>query len=154
MFRQSIFLGLMLVLGCVLIYLILSSRTAEKRMAARPTEIVRDSQPTPTRVISPPDLEIVTSGMEAFRTGDAPAAAFSVRHAVTVRSTARVPYGKLMLDAAYLSSGGTSFESRSHAVICTVSPGETVRLPEILAEHFTRRPAACRIRIAWADLAP
>jgi len=154
MFRQSIFLGLMLVLGSVLVYLILSARKEEKQVAARPREITRDSKPTATRVVSPSDLEVVSSGMKTKEAGEAAAAGFSARHDITLRSTASVPYGKLMLSITYQTSSGIPIDSRSHAVTQIVPPGGTVRLPEIETDNLPRRPAACRILVSWADLEP
>ncbi len=151
MFRRCLFLGLMLVLVSVLAGMILTARKQEKRVLARPAEIVRDARPS--RVIAPPDLEIAASRME--RAGGAtPAAGVAVSHDLTLRSTAPVAYERLMLQVAYQAADGTTIESRSYLVEQKVPPGATVRLPAIAADPLPRRPARCRVQIAWAELAP
>ena len=64
MFRKSIFLGMMVLLGAVLVSLVLSGRKEEQRQAAAPTEIVKTAKATATRSMVPEDLDVGESRVE------------------------------------------------------------------------------------------
>ena len=77
MLRRSLFWGLTLMLGAVLVWLIINGRREEARQAAGPTEVVKTANLSATRVAAPSDLEVVGSSVEASTKGDNAAGAHS-----------------------------------------------------------------------------
>jgi len=154
MFRRSIFLGLMIVLGAVLTYLVLNARKEEKQTVVRPTEIVRVSKPSPTRVLSPADLEIVQVIAVPAQTETAvsPSAAKPARYVVTIRNRGQVAYGRFSIKLGQ-NDADRSEEDQGRELSELVPPGATVALPEIVMEGKPGRPANMRAHIQWADLA-
>ena len=154
MIRRSLFLGFMIVLGSVLVYLILSARKQEKRVVNRPTEIVRASKLSATRAVSPVDIEITGVRTESAvpATDEAGSDNASMRCFVTVRNRGKVAYDRFMVRLVYTNAGGRE-ESRSQEVSGKVAQGATVTLPEIAIGDLSRRKARVRADIVWADLA-
>jgi hypothetical protein len=155
MFRRSIFLGLMILLGAVLTYMILGSRKLEKQTAPRPTEIVRASKPSATRVLSPADLEVglVRSTMaQSGAPGSGPAAP-PPRHVLTIRNRGQVAYGRFMIRLSYADVDGRE-EIQSRILSELVPAGATVALPENVIEDLPRRMTNLRVQVAWADMVP
>jgi len=155
MFRRSIFLGLMVLLGSVLVYMVLSARRQEKRISSPPTEIIRKSKPSATRVLAPPDLQITDSTTEILppSAGSGPVSGIVARHSVTVRNQGTSHYTGFMLRFDYLAASGNSVETRSHQVSQDLPPGATVRLQEVLMEGLPAKVRRCSVGLAWADLA-
>ncbi len=155
MFRRSIFLGLMVLLGSVLVYMILSARRQEKRIASPPAEIVRQSKPSAIRVLSPPDIRVADSELQILRppAGSRPAAEVSARHSVTLRNEGSKHYKDFMLKFSYSAASGNNVDVRSREVSQDLPPGKTVRLQDLLMEGLPGRVKSCSVSIAWADLA-
>lgn len=155
MVRRSIFLGLMILLGSVLVYMVLSSRRQEKRIAAAPAEIIRKSKPSAIRVLSPPDLQVTESTMEILPApaGSGSVAEVSARHSVTLRNQGSRHYTGFMLRLNYLSGSGSSIETRSRQFSQDLPAGETFRLQELLMEGLQGNVKACSVSVIWADLA-
>jgi hypothetical protein len=155
MFRRSIFLGLMILLGSVLVYMILSARKQEKRVASSPTEIVRQSMPSATRVLAPPDLQVTESTMEilAPAAGSRPTAEVSARHSVTLKNRGSGHYKAFMLRFNYLTASGNSVDIRSRQFSLDLPAEGTVRLQDLLTEGLAGRVKRCSVSVAWADLA-
>ena len=155
MFRRSIFLGLMVLLGSVLVYMVLSARKQEKRISSPPAEIVRQSKPSATRVLAPEDLQVTDASMAILPPsgGSGPPAQVAVRHSVTVRNAGKRHYRGFMLRFDYKTASGSVVESRSREVSQDAPPGETVTPQEILIEGLPGKVKHCAVTIAWADLA-
>lgn len=155
MFRRSIFLGLMVLLGSVLVYLILSARKQEKRAAAPAPEIVRQSKPSATRVLSHTDLQVTGTTMEILRPPAPPGSAprISARQSVTIRNRGATSYAGLMLRLTYLTASGSTIETRSHQVSVKVLAGESVQLNDVVIEGLPASVKSCSVSIVWADLA-
>jgi hypothetical protein len=155
MFRRSIFLGLMVLLGSVLVYMILSARKQEKRAASPTQEIIRQSKPSATRVLSPTDLQITGSAMEILHPPrDAGSVReISARQSITIRNTGSRPYSGVMLKLKYLAASGSTVETRSHEVSVKLPAGETVKLNDLVMEGLPAKVKACSVSIVWADLA-
>jgi hypothetical protein len=164
MFRRSIFLGLMVLLGSMLVYMVLSARRQEKRISSPPTEIIRKSKPSATRVLAPPDLQVTESTTEILppSAGSGPVSGIvarhsvtvrMARHSVTVRNQGTSHYRGFMLKFDYLAASGSSVETRSHQVSQDLPPGATVRLQDLLMEGLPAKVRRCRVGLAWADLA-
>ncbi len=153
MVRRSIFLGLMVLLGAVLVYMVLSARREEKRVGSPPAEIVRQSKPSATRVLTPADLQVSDPSMEILppSTGSAPEVA--ARHSVTVRNEGTRHYIRFMLRIDYSSASGRAIETRSHQVSQDLPPGGAVRLQDLLMEGLSAKVKHCSVSVAWADLA-
>jgi len=155
MFRRSIFLGLMVLLGSVLVYMILSARKQEKRIASPAAEIIHQSKPSATRVLSPTDLQVTESTTAILRpaANSGPVAGNSARHSVTLRNQGPRRYKGFMLKFNYLTASGSTVETRSHQVSRELPAGETVRLQEMVMEGLSGKVKACSVSLAWADLA-
>jgi hypothetical protein len=155
MFRRSIFLGLMVLLGSVLVYMILGARKQEKRIVSPPAEIIRQSKPSPTRVLAPPDLQVTESAMEILPPPavSGSVAEVSARHSVTLRNRGSGHYKAFMLRFNYLTSSGSGVESRSRQITLDLPAGGTVRLQDLLTEALPGKVRACSVSVTWADLA-
>jgi hypothetical protein len=155
MFRRSIFLGLMVVLASVLVYMILSARKQEKRAASPASEIIRRSKPSATRVLSPTDLQVTASTMEIVHPPGAAGSVreISARQSITIRNTGSRPYSAVMLKLRYLAASGSTVETRSHEVSASLPAGETVTLNNMVMEGLPAKVKACNVSIVWADLA-
>lgn len=155
MFRRSIFLGLMVLLGSVLVYMVLSARKAEKRAVSPPAEIVRQSKPSATRVLAPADLRVVDSSMEILppSSGSGAVPEIAVRQYVTVRNEGKSHYSGFMLQFDYSTASGRPAETRTHRVSQDLPPGEAATLRDLLMEGLPGRVKHCSISVAWADLA-
>ncbi len=155
MFRRSIFLGLMVLLGSVLAYMVLSARKQEKRISSPPAEIVRQSKPSATRVLAPPELQVLDSTVEILppSPGSGPAAEIAARYSVTVRNQGTSRYKGFMLKFECLAASGNSVETRSLQISQELPPGGTVRLQDLLMEGLPVKVRRCSVSLAWADLA-
>jgi len=155
MFRRSIFLGLMVLLGSVLVYMILSARKQEKRATASAPEIVRQSKPSATRVLSPTDLKVTGSTVEIMRPpaprGSVPR--ISARQSITILNRGATSYAGLMLRLKYLTASGSTVETRSHQVSVKVPAGESVQLNDVEIEGLPAGVKSCSVSVVWADLA-
>jgi hypothetical protein len=154
MFRRSIFLGLMVLLGSVLVYMVLSARRQEKRISSPPAEIVRQSKPSATRVLAPEDLQVADSSTKILPPsgGSGTAAEVAARHSVTVRNAGKRHYRGFMLRFDYSTASGRSIESRSREISQDVPPGGKVAIQELLMEGLPDKVKHCIVRVAWADL--
>lgn len=170
MFRKNLFLGLTIMLGVVLIYLILQAREEEKEIQARRNEIVRSSKPSRTRVIYPRDLEIIDSSMEltgelsgelseelsesADSTSEEARSGLVANHRIRIRNRGSVQYQDPLLQIAYLDRREKTLESRTHAATMALSPGATLILDEIALYDIPAETRSCKVRILYSDIAP
>jgi len=109
MIRKSLFWGLTLVLVVALVSLIIRGRQMEKQQSARPVEVVRQSQSSPTRVLHPDDLQVVSSTMQ-----------FDNRHAalheIEIRNNGVVSYSGIQLSFIYLDKSGKVRFTTTHSL--------------------------------------
>jgi hypothetical protein len=155
MFRKSIFLGLMLMLGTMLVWLILKARK-EAQAPGAPVEIVRTAKSSPTRVIIPQDLDAAESRVEippAGR-GQTKIAERSSHAHVVIRNHGTVAYHDFMLKLTCLGSNGKVIDTQTRLVPGTIQPGETLTADDIAIDNLPEGTVRCRISVLYADLGP
>ena len=137
MFRKSIFLGLMVLLGAALISLVVQGRRQEQKQAAtRVFEVIKRFKPTPTRVIAPQDLEIVRSDS---------AARFAIRnHGTTTYSNPEVEF-------VYLGKDGRVLQNQTVKIDKVIPPGQEVSLENAGSGNVPEGTMRTLLKIRSAD---
>jgi hypothetical protein len=151
MIRKSLFLGLTLVLIVALINLIIRGRRLEKEKSSKLVEVVKDSEPTPTRVLAPQDLEIIQSTMKLVREA-AVKQLPTARHEIEIRNVGKVSYGEIQLRVVYLDRNGKVLTTKTRSIAQTILPGITLKFADILIDGVPASAAACRVTIVYADM--
>jgi hypothetical protein len=152
MIRKSLFWGLTLVLMVALINLIIRGRRLEKQQSGRFAEDVRESQPTPTRVLVPRDLEIVQAKMRLEAQGSGKDRYQTARHEIEIRNNGKVPYGGIQLSFDYLDRSGKVLATKTQSVAQTILPGTSEKLPDIKVEGLAASTADFQAAILYADI--
>ena len=145
MIRKYLFLGLTLVLIVALVNLIIRGRRLEKQQAGKSVETIKESKPTPTRVLRPDDLEIIGSSMQRDAAGPA-------LHTVEIRNNGRDSYSRIQLRIAYMDRGGKLLETKHYSIFRNISPGGRTRVTDIRVEGVPDLAARARVTIDYADL--
>lgn len=151
MFRRRLFLSLTAFLVAVLAWLGVRSYRAEFEHAPNPPgEIIRESKPSMTRVLSPDELQVAQSSMEWLPAAstNTPAAV----HSVTIRNTGVVAYRDIVLEFGYEDGGGRPLGTATHKVERAILPGETVILDGIRSSATPPGAARASVRVAYADI--
>jgi hypothetical protein len=138
MIRKSLFWGLTLVLIVALANLIIRGRQMEKKQAAQSAQVVQQSKPTPTRVLSPEDLELTRN---------------PVQDKIVIRNRGSVSYTNLQLKFSYLDRNGKELATSTHLVQQTVKPGETLEIAGAAGGRIPPSAAESKISILYADIA-
>lgn len=129
MFRKSLFLGLTLMLGVVLISLIVQGRRQEKKQAAmRVAEVIKQYKPTATRIIAPRDLEIVSAEVIS-NSVKPPPGCFAV-----IRNHGHIAYSNAQLELAAVGKDGHVFATGAFVVEKVIPPGAEVHVENAVAE--------------------
>ena len=144
MIRKYLFLGLTLVLIVALVNLIIRGRRLEKQQAGKSVETIKESKPTPTRVLRPDDLEIIGSSMQRGAAGPA-------LHTVEIRNNGHYSYSRIQLRIAYMDRGGKLLETKHYSIVRDISPGWT-RVTDIRVEAVPDLAARAQVTIDYADL--
>jgi hypothetical protein len=156
MFRRAIFWGLTLMLIAVIVSLVVRSRREEKKQAATAVELVRESRPTATRVISPQDLRVIESKMNLKGPNDKPlekdSPTATAHHQVIVRNDGPAEYSGVQLKFTYVGSEENTLGSRTCIVTKPIPPRQTESLGDIVIEGVPSGSTACITRILYADL--
>jgi hypothetical protein len=155
MMRNALFWGLTLVLAVVLVSLVIKSRHQANQPAPGVVEVVKESKPTPTRVIEPRDLKIVDSKMElaAAKGGTTKEDDTAIaHHRIKVRNDGSAAYASVLLKITYLGRNGRALDSKISSASDPIPPGETVSLGEITVEGVPAEATHCSIEILSADL--
>ena len=150
MFRKSIFWGLTLMLGTVLVWLIIQGRKEETRLAAAPSEIVKTAKSSFTRVIAPSDLDAEESRLEITTKTPAPGAVGQV----VIHNRGKVAYHGVMLKVSCLGSGGKLLDTRTQLVPETIAAGQTLTVGGIVLDTGPRGTVRCSVSILYSDLGP
>jgi len=154
MFRRGIFYGITLILLVIVIFLLMRGRNDEKeRRAAHNSEMVKiaSALSSPVRAILPRDLEIVTAETEWTRNSEEKDAT-TARHNITIRNTGGGAYIGICLRMEYIDEKGLPVEIRTHEVKETVSPGETLRMSDIIINDIPDTAFDFHVTILSADL--
>jgi hypothetical protein len=156
MFRKSIFWGLTLMLGTLLIWLVVRARKQEAQIAAAPApvEIVRSAKTSPTRVIAPRDLDAGESQVEfASMVSGAPKSGGrgALLH-VVIRNRGAVPYHNVILKLTWVGASGKAIDSQTHLVPDTIEPGQTLNEGDVALEGVPKGSVKCTIAILRSDM--
>jgi hypothetical protein len=156
MFRRSIFWGLTLMLGTLLVWLVVRARKQEAQIAMvpAPTEIVRSAKSSPTRVIAPKDLDAGESQVEfaSMVSGAPKSGGRSALLHVVIRNRGAVPYRNVMLKLTWVGTSGKAIDSQTHLVPGTIEPGQTLNDGEVALEGVPSGSVKCTIAILHSDL--
>lgn len=150
--RKYLFLGLTLVLIVVLVFLVVRGNQMGKKRGNKTVEIVQESKPTPTRVLTPRDLKIVQQTASFAPQSGGKTGSLSARHAVEIRNIGPTAYGRLALIFTYLNSKGKTVATHIHAIDQAIVPNETVSLPPIKVDDLPPGISDSRVACAHADL--
>ena len=138
MFRRSLFLGLMVLLGAVLVALVVQGRRQEKKEAStRVVEVVKQFKPTPTIVIAPQDLEIV---------GSENPARFAIRNHGTVT------YSNPEIEVEYLAGDGRVLQNETVKIEKVIPPGQEIPVENAISVKAPERTRRTLLKIHSAEL--
>jgi|WetSurMetagenome_2_1015567.scaffolds.fasta_scaffold457252_1 hypothetical protein len=138
MFRKYLFLALTGMLVSVVVYLVVESRKIEPPTAPRrPVEIVRQSHPTATRAIAPPDLSVAGC---ALNDGGVE---------VRISNAGTIGYRNVMLQISF--EGRKAGAPLNYVVSDTIGAGATVPV-SIQGLEIPPAAARCGARILYADV--
>jgi len=158
MFRKTLFWGLTLMLVAVIVSLVIRSRREEKKQPPALVEVVQQSKPTATRVLSPQDLVIVEAKMDLAGADGKPLAKdqsiAAAHHQVVVHNDGPVGYSNVQLKFTYLGRGDKVLEFKTCVVAKPIAPGQTVSLGDISIDGVPAAATHCTTRILYADLEP
>lgn len=146
--RGYLFLGLTAVLVAVIGSLMVQSRRREAQPPPPPpATLVRAAKPTPTRVVRPPDLEIVEE-RATFAQGS------EVRHRLVIRNSGRVVYRDITVEIDYLGRSGARVETRRRTLEGTLAPGAALAPEEVVETSVAAAARKARVTIVYADIEP
>jgi hypothetical protein len=155
MFRKSLFLGLTLMLGVVLVWLILRARKEEARAVAAPAEIVRKAKSSPTRALWPGDLDASQSRAQlgAARKNAEGKGARTARLDLVVRNTGATAYSDPALRLEWIGAGGATVGAETRVVPGTIQPGQALTVGGIVVGGVPEDAVRCNVSVLHADLA-
>jgi hypothetical protein len=138
-------LGLTLMLGAVLVWLIINGRKEEARQITGPTEVVKTAGLSATRVVAPTDLEVSES-----RPPDAARA--HTPGPVEIRNRGKLPYRNIMLQITCLGADGKVLDTRTRLVVETIAPGQSLTLADLALESVPPGTIRFGFSIVYGDL--
>ncbi len=148
MVRRSLFWGLTLLLGAVLVWLIINGRKEESRLASAPSEVVQTAKLSPTRAVAPSDLEVAEPDTARTDRKDLP----DQLGPVAIHNRGSVAYHGTMLRLQCLDSSGKVLDTRTLLVPETIAPGQTITVGPITLEKVQHSTVRYHIGIAYSDL--
>jgi hypothetical protein len=146
MLRKSLFWGLTLVLIVALVNLIIRGRQMEKQQEAKSAQVVQQSKPTPTRVLSPEDLAVNGPAMR-------PDSQHPVLDKIGICNRGSVSYTNIQLQFLYLDRNGKELATSTHLIQQTVKPGETLEIAGTAGGQMPASTAESKVSILYADIA-
>ena len=144
--RKYLFYGLTIILASVFLFLAVQGRRMEKEQMQQGSEVVQNYAPTPTRVLVPVDLEILTASMTREQG--------TVRHRIEIKNSGRVSYSEIQLNLDYLDAGESVCVSIMHNIKERISPGDTLLWTDIPADNIPDEATDYRATIIYADIEP
>ena len=152
--RKYLFYGLTIVLASAFIFLAVQGRRMEKEQKEQGSEIVKNYTPTPTRVLAPHDLEILSSDMILPRDNDKNGKQEAVRHRIEILNSGNVSYCEIQLRLTYLDANGKVILAVPHDIKVRIRPDETLLLPDFVVNDIPVEATDCRPEILYADIDP
>lgn len=155
MVRRSLFLGLTGMLVVVLVYLVVQGRKEDRRQQQNPhpTEVIRESRPSLTRVIAPQELQIADSRMELSPAGSASPGASGLidRHVIVIRNEGQTPFRGFRIRVTYLGRGEKILGTHTQEIREAIQPGETYS-GNMVIEDIPAGTAKSEVKILSADM--
>jgi hypothetical protein len=153
MISKYLFGGLTIVLMVALGFLIIRGRKMEKLKESRTTEVIQESKPSPTRVLTPGELKIVQSKMALSRQSPEKAASQSAQHEIEIRNLGQTSYSGIQILFEYLNPKSKTIATKLHSINTVLPPGGVLRLSDIKIDNLPVSIADCKVIIISADLA-
>lgn len=151
--RKYLFYGLTIILVFAFIFLAVQGRRMEKEQMEQGSEIVQNYTPTPTRVLAPHDLEILTVSMVREQGNDETGPQGVVNHRIEIQNSGNVSYGEIQLDLIYYDAGGKEISTIPHNIKEQIRPGGTLLSVDIILHNIPAEAIDCRATIVYADIA-
>jgi hypothetical protein len=152
MISKYMFGGLTIVLMVALGFLVIRGRKMEKQQERQKTEVIRESKPSPTRVLTPRKLKIVQAKMALFRQSSDKAASQSAQHEIEIRNLGQTSYSGIQILFKYLNSKGKTIATKQHSINKVLSPGGVLLVSDIKIADLPVSIADGKVIIISADL--
>jgi hypothetical protein len=152
--RKYLFYGLTIVLASAFIFLAVQGRRMEKEQMTQGSEIVKNYTPTPTRVLAPQDLVILSAVMTLPRDNEKKGKQEAVRHRIEILNSGHVTYCEIQLRLTYLDATGKVILTVPHDINERIRPGETLLLHDFVMNDIPAEATDCRPEIVYADIDP
>ncbi|MBN2242171.1 MAG: hypothetical protein JW793_05735 [Acidobacteria bacterium] len=144
--RKYLFYGLTIVLASFFIFLAVQGRRIEKEQLRQGAGIVQNYKPTPTRVLAPGDLEIISFSMAPPQRAG--------RHEMEIRNSGDVSYCEIRLSLSCFDASGNAILELPFSIKDAIPPGETLLAADIPMKDIPAGAADCRPGIVYADIEP
>ncbi len=152
MFRRAIFLSLIALFVFVIVWTLVRPYQG-KKPPPQQGEIVKQSKPTPTRVLRPADLQVTLSEIELIgRDSSSKHKDTRAKHRLTIQNNGSVAYRNIMLEFAYQDRKGKTTKTNTCLLEETVAAGHTVSIPEFVADSVPAQTTSCVVAIRHADM--
>lgn len=145
MIRKSLFWGLTLVLIAALISLIVRGRKLEQQQATHAVERFEEATPSPTMVLSPPDLQIEDETMPA-KSKD------KILHRFSIHNTGSTPYSRIQLRFRYMDNHGKIISKATRLLDRAIMPGAVIDVTDMTKEGLPASAVSFSITILSADI--
>lgn len=152
--RKYLFYGLTIILASVFIFLAVQGRRIETEQMQQVSEVVRNYAPTPTRVLGPHDLKILTPSMLLPRGSENTGRQGDVRHKIEIQNSGNVTYSEIRLNLRCFDASGKVILTIPHNIKERIPPGETLLSPDISMHNIPAEATDCRPKIVYADIDP
>jgi hypothetical protein len=154
MFSKAIFLSLIALFVVVIVWSLVRPSHGRKPPPQPTGEIVEESKRTPTRALRPADLKITLSetALIGLDTSSKQHKDLRAKHRLVIQNKGRFAYRNIMLDLAYQDRTGKTAKTTTRLLEETVAAGQTVSIPEFVAECVPARTASCIVAIRYADM--
>jgi hypothetical protein len=150
MIRKALFLGLTLLLGAILVWLVINGRREGARQAAAPVESVKTAKLSPTRMVAPADLDAAEAPASDAAANRKP----GMLGAVVIRNRGQLAYHGVMLRLSCLGNGGKELDTRIKLIPDTIQPGQSITVADLFIESVAPGTIGYSVGIVYADLGP
>jgi len=152
--RKYLFYGLTIILASAFIFLAVQGRRMETEQIQQVSEVVRNYTPTPTRVLEPSDLKILTAPMILPRGSANTGHQGDVGHKIEIQNSGNVTYSEIQLNLDYFDASGKVILTTPHNIKERISPGDTLLSTDIPMQNIPAEATDCRPKIVYADIDP
>jgi hypothetical protein len=153
MISKYLFGGLTLVLLVALGFLVIRGRKLEKMGEGRTKEVIQESKPSPTRVLTPRELKIVQAKMALSKQSPDKATSQSAQHEIEIQNLGPTSYSGIQVVFEYLNSKGKTIATKPHFINKVLPPKGVLHISDIKITDLPAYIADCKVVVAGADLA-